>query len=133
MSLVAPENFNGSCYSGSGCCHATTTLWGKRSPIHHYCPLSVAVLPVNDDPVAADDTETRNEDSDAHAFSVLSNDTDVDLDTLTITSAAAQSGGTATVSPDRTQLIYQPAANFHGQETVIMRFLMVLAALIPVP
>nr|HEX4312954.1 Ig-like domain-containing protein [Kofleriaceae bacterium] len=76
--------------------------------------VTVTVTPVNDPPVAVNDTLTTNEDTPG-AVNVLANDTDVDGDTLTISAhttpahgSVAFSGGTAT---------YTPSANYNGPDS----------------
>ena len=71
-------------------------------------------------PTAVNDAFTVIEDDAEAAFDVLANDTaDVDAQTFTILSVDAPSnGGTASPSADGTALLYQPALNFAGTETV---------------
>src|SRR5262249_55418843 len=58
----------------------------------------ITVTPVNDPPLAGDDSATTAEDTPV-VIDVLKNDTDADGDTLTVTSATAQTG-TVTINPD---------------------------------
>ncbi|HEX6902960.1 MAG TPA: Ig-like domain-containing protein [Thermoanaerobaculia bacterium] len=74
--------------------------------------VTVIVRPVNDAPVAVDDTATVNEDGSV-VISVLANDTDVENDTLTISAVAAATNGSAVINPDGT-VTFTPAANFSG-------------------
>ncbi|MEL6750483.1 MAG: tandem-95 repeat protein, partial [Pseudomonadota bacterium] len=76
--------------------------------------VTVTVAPVNDAPVANDDTATTDEDTDV-VINVRANDTDVDGDTLTITSASA-GAGTTVISGGT--ITYTPPANFNGTDTV---------------
>ncbi len=75
----------------------------------------VTVNPVNDNPVAVDDSATTNEDTPL-TIGVLTNDSDVDGDTLTVTSATSPNG-TVVVNPDGT-ITFTPAANFNGPTTI---------------
>ncbi len=70
----------------------------------------------NPAPTAANDTATTNEDTPSAPIAVLANDTDPDGDTLTVTSATAPNG-TVVINPDGT-LVYTPAANFNGTDTI---------------
>ena len=68
--------------------------------------VNVTVTPVNDDPVANDDTATVAEDSGATAIAVLANDT-IGPDageTLTVTAVTQGAHGAATFTADRRQL-----------------------------
>ena len=77
--------------------------------------VTVVVAPVNDPPVAANDTGTTNEDTPV-TLAVLANDTDVDGDKLTVTGATA-TNGTVTVNPDGT-ITFTPNPNFNGVAVV---------------
>lgn len=78
--------------------------------------LSIEVRPVNDAPVAADDTAGTNENQSTN-IAVLQNDDDVDGDTLSVTSTTAPGqGGSVTIESDNT-LTYAPATDFVGTET----------------
>lgn len=75
----------------------------------------VDVAPVNDGPVAEDDTADTLEDTTV-TIDVLSNDTDVDGDALTVTEASALNG-TVTINADGT-LDYTPHPDFIGEDTI---------------
>ena len=87
--------------------------------------VSFTVVPVNDPPIANDDSITAIEDTPAN-IPVLNNDTDVDGDILyleSFDSISAQGGtltrvenGTPGVTSDD-QIKYTPAANFSGEDT----------------
>ncbi|MCI2398320.1 Ig-like domain-containing protein [Aliiroseovarius sp. N1Y82] len=77
--------------------------------------VTVTVTPVNDDPVAEDDTATVEEDGSVD-IPVLDNDSDVDGDDLTVTEATAPNG-TVTINPDGT-LTYEPDPDFNGEDTI---------------
>ena len=85
--------------------------------------VSITVSPVNDPPVANDDTATTQEDKPIATIDVLANDTDIDnvgrylyLDTLSLTAVSQGTNGSVTINPDST-LSYSPNANFYGSDT----------------
>ncbi len=78
--------------------------------------VNVDVTPVNDVPVAKDDTATTQEDT-AVTIDVLPNDTDIDGDTLRIDSASVPSDqGTVEVVDGK--LVFTPADNFNGNAEI---------------
>ncbi|EPP2135570.1 tandem-95 repeat protein [Vibrio alginolyticus] len=78
--------------------------------------VNVDVTPVNDAPVAKDDTATTQEDT-AVTIDVLPNDTDIDGDTLSIESASVPSDqGTVEIIDGK--LVFTPAENFHGDAEI---------------
>ncbi|MBV7265915.1 Ig-like domain-containing protein [Erythrobacter ani] len=77
--------------------------------------VTVAVNPGNDDPIAADDTATTDEDTSV-TIAPLANDSDVDGDPLTITSATAPNGN-VTINRDGT-VTYTPNRDFNGTDTI---------------
>ncbi|MEM6646640.1 MAG: Ig-like domain-containing protein, partial [Bacteroidota bacterium] len=80
--------------------------------------VTVTITPVNDAPVAQDDTATTDEDTDVQ-IDVLANDVDVDGDALTITLVTAPTNGTAVVAEQR--IAYTPTPNFAGLDTFTYR------------
>ncbi len=74
--------------------------------------VTVTVTPVEDPPVAVDDTATTPEDT-AVDVEVRANDTDADGDALTVTSVGAAVNGTPTINPNGT-VHFVPSANFAG-------------------
>jgi VCBS repeat-containing protein len=78
------------------------------------------VTPVNDAPVAVDDSYSVNEDVSLGVnippIGVLHNDTDVDGDPLTSILVDPASHGTVSLNPDGT-FLYTPDANFNGTDT----------------
>ena len=78
--------------------------------------LMVNVSSVNDVPVAVSDVLGVSEDASSVLIDVLANDTDVDNDALTVSAPVSDNGGT--VSVVGVQISYQPAADFHGTETI---------------
>ena len=86
--------------------------------------VTVTVNPVNDAPIAVDDSATLSEDTSA-TINVLSNDTDADTsaannhpvaDTLTVTVQSGPAHGSVAVNGDKT-ITYTPTANWNGQDT----------------
>jgi large repetitive protein len=76
---------------------------------------TVTVSPVNDPPVAANDSSSTNEDT-AVRVAVLPNDSDLDGDPLSVVSASA-ANGVVTINPDGT-ITYVPNPNFNGIDSV---------------
>jgi large repetitive protein len=77
--------------------------------------VTVIVRPINDAPVAVNDTATTPEDTPV-TVNVLGNDTDVDGNPLTVTNATSPNGA-VTINPDGT-ITFVPTANFNGPTTV---------------
>jgi Ca2+-binding RTX toxin-like protein len=78
--------------------------------------VTVTVTPVNDAPVANDDTATTPEDTPV-VIGVLGNDTDPDGDTLTVVGTPTSPNGTVAVNPDGT-LTFTPTPDFTGTTTI---------------
>ncbi|MDH5546946.1 MAG: tandem-95 repeat protein [Gammaproteobacteria bacterium] len=80
--------------------------------------VTITVNPVNDAPVATDDTATTNEDTGVLTGNVLANDTDIDGDGLSVSAADASSanGGSVTNHGNGT-FTFTPAANYNGSDT----------------
>ena len=75
----------------------------------------MTVTPVNDGPVAVNDTATTTEDA-AVSGNVLTNDTDVDAGTtLTATLGTSPANGTVTLAANGA-FTYTPNANFNGTD-----------------
>jgi hypothetical protein len=77
--------------------------------------VTVSVDPVQDPPVAADDSVTVAEDADAARIDVVGNDSDVDGDPLTVAGHTAAANGVVTC--DDTSCTYTPHRDFHGTDT----------------
>jgi VCBS repeat-containing protein len=79
--------------------------------------VTIAVLSVNDAPVAADDAASTAEDT-PKVIAVQANDSDVDGDTLkvAVASVTEPGHGTVTVNDDGT-LTYRPETNFFGSDS----------------
>ncbi|WP_274026033.1 tandem-95 repeat protein [Vibrio parahaemolyticus] len=101
------ENFNG---------EATITYIVTDGDLTDEAKVTVTVTPVNDSPVAVDDTTSIQEDT-AVTIDVMPNDTDVDGDTLSIQSASVPSDqGTVEIVDGK--LVFTPAENFNGDAEV---------------
>lgn len=78
----------------------------------------VTVILLNRVPAANDDSFTVDEDTTSNTLAARSNDSDADNgQSISITSVATPSNG-GTVTTDGANLIYTPAADFFGAETV---------------
>ncbi|HGY9571672.1 TPA: Ig-like domain-containing protein, partial [Vibrio harveyi] len=101
------ENFNGD---------ATISYTISDGQLTDDATVAVTVNPVNDAPVAVDDTVTTDEDT-AVTIDVLANDSDPENDQLTITNASvpAEQGTVAIVDG---KLVFTPAENFNGDATI---------------
>jgi hypothetical protein len=80
--------------------------------------VTITINPVNDSPVAMDDTDSTNEDVAITTVNVLSNDSDVENDALFVGlfDATSTSGGIVTDNGNGT-FNYTPAADFNGDDT----------------
>ncbi|MDF4465466.1 tandem-95 repeat protein [Vibrio parahaemolyticus] len=101
------ENFNG---------EATITYIVTDGDLTDQAKVSVTVTPVNDSPVAVDDTTSIQEDT-AVTIDVLTNDTDVDGDKLSIESASVPKEQ-GTVEVVNGKLVFTPAENFNGDAEI---------------
>ena len=77
--------------------------------------VTITVLPVNDQPVARDDSAGTDEDLKVSG-NVLANDYDVDGDVLTVSLVAGPADGTLTLDPAGS-FIYVPDPNFNGTDS----------------
>ncbi|MCB1887925.1 MAG: tandem-95 repeat protein, partial [Rhodocyclaceae bacterium] len=82
--------------------------------------VTINVNPVNDAPVANDDSGTTQEDVPVTftAAELLANDSDIDGDTLTIDSVGPATNGTVVLNPDGT-VTFTPTANFNGTASFV--------------
>ncbi|WP_445013868.1 tandem-95 repeat protein [Vibrio parahaemolyticus] len=101
------ENFNGD---------ATITYIVTDGDLTDEAKVTVTVTPVNDSPVAVDDTTSIQEDT-AVTIDVLTNDTDVDGDKLSIESASVPKEQ-GTVEVVNGKLVFTPAENFNGDAEI---------------
>ncbi|WP_103025323.1 tandem-95 repeat protein [Vibrio campbellii] len=101
------ENFNG---------EATISYTVSDGALEDSAEVSVTVNPINDAPVANDDSAATDEDTPL-TIDVLPNDTDIDGDTLTIVNASVPADqGTVEIVDGK--LIFTPADNFNGEATI---------------
>ncbi|EPW6724387.1 tandem-95 repeat protein [Vibrio parahaemolyticus] len=101
------ENFNG---------EATITYIVTDGDLTDEAKVTVTVTPVNDSPVAVDDTTSIQEDT-AVTIDVLPNDSDMDGDKLSIESASVpKEQGTVEVVDGK--LVFTPAENFNGDAEI---------------
>jgi VCBS repeat-containing protein len=80
--------------------------------------VALTVSPVNDAPVATNDSYSTNEDVPltVAAAGVLSNDSDVDHDALSAVLVSNPAHGTVTLNPDGS-FVYTPAADYNGSDS----------------
>ncbi|MES2465422.1 MAG: Ig-like domain-containing protein, partial [Armatimonadota bacterium] len=78
----------------------------------------ISVTPVNDPPVAGDDSSASTPVNTAVTIAVLANDKDADGDSLTLTGVTQPTNGTVIVSADGKSLIYTPRKGFSGTDTL---------------
>jgi DNA/RNA endonuclease G (NUC1) len=76
--------------------------------------VTITVTPVNDAPVAVDDSANTDEDTPV-TVSVLANDTDVEGDTLSVASVGTAAHGSATIVGSDVK--YTPAADYNGADS----------------
>ncbi|WP_440885184.1 cadherin-like domain-containing protein, partial [Vibrio campbellii] len=101
------ENFNG---------EATISYTVSDGALEDSAEVSVTVNPLNDAPVANDDSAVTDEDTPV-TIDVLPNDTDVDGDTLSIVNASVPADqGTVEIVDGK--LVFTPADNFNGEATI---------------
>ena len=101
--------------------HGADTLTYQICDTDGACDLAVVsinVLPVDDSPVALNDTVSVAEDADV-TIDVVGNDSDPDgdLDPSTVTVVTRPSNGTVSVDPVTGQIGYEPNPNFNGTDT----------------
>jgi hypothetical protein len=75
----------------------------------------VTITPVNDDPVATDDTLTTAHGAGPATIDVLANDSDVDGDTLAVDGVGTAAHGTAALASGT--VTYQPDPGYSGADT----------------
>ena len=80
--------------------------------------VTITINPVNDAPVANNDSYSINEDTTLTILApgVLANDTDIDGDSLTAVLVANASHGSVTLNPDGS-FTYTPDANYNGTDS----------------
>jgi hypothetical protein len=77
--------------------------------------VTITVEPVNDAPVAADDSATTDQET-AVTVDVLANDSDIDGDSLSVSSASNPPNGSAVINGDDT-ITYTPDPGFVGVDS----------------
>jgi|GEM_PF-6576510 len=85
--------------------------------------VSVTIAPVNDAPVANNDTYATNEDNGLNVTSatgVLANDSDTEGDGLTAALVSGPANGTLTLNPNGS-FTYTPNSNFNGADSFIYK------------
>ncbi|HDM8230554.1 TPA: tandem-95 repeat protein, partial [Vibrio campbellii] len=101
------DNFNG---------EASISYTVSDGALEDSAEVSVTVNPVNDAPVANDDSAATDEDTPV-TIDVLPNDTDIDGDTLTIVNASVPADqGTVEIVDGK--LVFTPTDNFNGEATI---------------
>lgn len=78
--------------------------------------VSITIRPVNDAPVAANDSYSTDEDTALNGATVLGNDTDVDGNTLSAILVAGPSHGSLTLNGNGT-FVYTPTGNYNGSDS----------------
>jgi hypothetical protein len=79
--------------------------------------VSVTVIPVQDPPVAGDDTAASAEDT-SEVINVLTNDSDPDGDPLTVTAVGQPANGTVVIN-NGINVTYTPNPDFNGTDSFI--------------
>jgi hypothetical protein len=87
------------------------------TPLCSTATVTITVNPLNDPPVALDDSDTVNEDATV-TVDALGNDSDVDdgLDPASVSVTGGPSNGSTSVNPDGS-IDYTPDADFFGSDT----------------
>jgi len=82
--------------------------------------VTITVNPINDPPVAVDDTAVTNEDVQVHV-DVLANDSDVDgnLDPASVAVTTPPTSGSTSVNPANGVITYTKSADFNGADSFI--------------
>jgi len=108
LSIVPKTNKNG--------VRTVTALVEDNTSLETSRTFTVTINPVNDAPVANDDSATTSEDTNK-TIDVLVNDTDVDGDSLSISRVTQPSNGTVTIGNGSLNVMYTPNANYHGADS----------------
>jgi hypothetical protein len=108
QAIVPADNFNGELSVG-------VTVNDGNADSNEYA-LVITVNPVNDIPLARDDSGTAEQDSSSSLYDVLANDQDADNDQLLVQSL--EYAGNGLVSIVSNQISYAPAIGFSGSETI---------------
>jgi VCBS repeat-containing protein len=91
------------------------TVRDNTGLISNEATVTITISPVNDAPVAQNDSAAKNEDT-AVLINILANDTDMDgtVDATTVTITGQPTHGTLQVNALTGAVLYTPAANFFG-------------------
>lgn len=110
FSYQPAANFNGS--------DSFTYVADNGATTSNVATVSLLINPINDPPVAIDDTVTTNEDS-ATVIAVLGNDSDVDgtLDPSSVTVTTAAGNGATLVNPATGEITYTKNPDFNGNDS----------------
>ena len=95
----------------------TYTIKDLSGAVSNEATVNITVTPVNDDPVAADDSANTLVDTPID-IPVLDNDNDVDGGPLTVTAVTDPANGSVIINPDGT-IEYTPDLGFFGTDTFI--------------
>ncbi len=79
--------------------------------------VTIDVAPINDPPVAFDDSVNTTEDTPVTTGNVLVNDIDIDGDTLSVAAGNPTAANGTVVNNDDGTFDYSPNANFNGQDS----------------
>ncbi|MEZ6130828.1 MAG: Ig-like domain-containing protein [Planctomycetaceae bacterium] len=101
------ENFNGT--------DTITYTVTDGELLSNEATVTITVNPVNDAPVAVDDSDSTSE-GDSVEIDVLINDTDAEDDNLTVASVTQPANGTAVINADGS-ITYTPDSGFSGTDT----------------
>lgn len=113
VTYTPAADYNGpASFSYTVCDNGTTT--GSPDSKCADATVNVTVTPVNDAPVASDDSATTDEDTSVQV-NVLSNDTDVEGDALAVT--AFTQGAHGSVTNNNGVLTYTPAHDYNGADS----------------
>ena len=96
----------------------TYTIKDNNGLVSNTATVSITVIPVNDPPVADDETERTNEDTDL-VIDVKVGDTDSDgtIDPRTVVIITNPTNGTVRVNASTGKVTYSPRANYSGPDS----------------
>ena len=80
--------------------------------------LTITITPVNDAPIANEDSATVLENAMTTSIDVIANDIDIDGDPLRLISVSTSGTGTVIVNVDEFSIDYTPVPNFIGAEVI---------------
>ncbi len=92
----------------------TYTIRDLDGAVSNEATVTITVTPVNDAPIAGDDTATVDEDRTV-TIAILDNDSDVEGDALSVSAVSVPANGTTIINVDGT-ITYTPDANFNGTD-----------------